>query len=192
MVKTNNLIMKNHTVLGKFSFSIISTFFVAFVLFSCTGQKGEDGKDGMLATRSAIFDSSPSSWAGDTNSFTTSLSMPEITDDIFYNGSVLVYRLFEDNPKSFNLLPYTYVYNNITNYMDFDVYVGKIEIHMRDILDSKNITQAPSSKITFKVIIIQGMAYATLKKQVDITNFKAVSSFLGIEKSNVSTKIISY
>ena len=44
-----------------------------------------------------------------------SLNVPEITDEIYYTGAVLVYKLIEIDPKSFNLLPYTYVDNAFFN-----------------------------------------------------------------------------
>ena len=167
-------------------FGFLSIFILALIQISCLGPEGPrgrdglNGQDGLLYTRSAIFDSNPTSWSGDANGYSTTLNMPEITNDIFNNGAVLVYRLREDlTPKSFNLLPYTYVDNNTTSYMDFDAYIGKVVINFRDITNGQNTTQAPTQLMSFKVVVVTGMAYAELQQNVNLKDFKATMRFLG-------------
>ena len=171
--------------------------FICFVLFlsqvSCIdvvgpeGPKGSSGKDGTSFANSAIYDISADKWAGNINGYSTTLTMPEITNDIYNNGAVLVYRLREDfTPKSFNLLPYTYVDNNTTTYMDFDAYIGKIEITTRDIVNGQNASQAPTQLMSFKVVVVIGLPYAKLQQKVNIQDFNAVTKFLGIDKSKIN------
>ncbi|MBK7709869.1 MAG: hypothetical protein IPJ37_02025 [Bacteroidales bacterium] len=127
------------------------------------GNDGQDGLDGINYTRSVIYDVDPSEWIGDLDGYNTSLNVPEITEDIYYTGAVLVYRLFETEPKSFNLLPYTYVDNALAIYMDFDAFVGSIYLTYKEVFDGFNDTPAPADLISFKIVIIEGIPLATLK-----------------------------
>jgi hypothetical protein len=159
-------------------------FLISALLFSCKGEKGDNGTDGMLATKSAIFDSNPGNWSGDSTGYTTTLNMAEITSDIFDKGAVLVYVLVEDQlPKSFNLLPYTSVNGSSIRYMDFDAYIGKIIITKCEVVNGKNVSQAPLKPTAFKVVVIRGIAFANLKQQVNIQDYNAVTKFLGPDKN---------
>jgi hypothetical protein len=149
----------------------------------CTGPEGpmgNDGLDGINYTRSVIYDIDPSEWVGDVNGYYALIDVPEITDDIYYNGAVLVYRLIETEPKSFNLLPYTYVDNSLIVYMDFDVYVGGIDLIYKEVFEGVNDTPAPVNIMSFKVLIIEGIPLATLKGLVDVSDYKAVAKMMNI------------
>lgn len=142
------------------------------------GQNGADGIDGINYTGSAIYDVLPIDWTGDINRYTTTLNVPEINEDIYYDGAVLVYELIEIDPISFNMLPYTYVDNNYAAYMDFDVYLGGIDIFVKEIIDGVNTTARPDVTKTFKVVVIQGISLGALKKKVDVSNFNEVNKFI--------------
>jgi hypothetical protein len=144
------------------------------------GKDGLDGLDGINFTHSVIYDINPSDWVGDVNGYNALIDVPEITDDIYYNGAVLVYRLFETEPKSFNLLPYTYVDNSLTVYMDFDAYVGSINLIYKEVFDGVNDTPAPVNIMSFKVLIIEGIPLATLKGLVDVSDYGAVAKIVNI------------
>jgi hypothetical protein len=146
------------------------------------GNDGLDGIDGINYTNSVIYDIGPSEWVGDLNGYDVLLDVPEITEDIYYNGAVLVYRLIETDPKSFNMLPYTYVDNSLTVYMDFDAYVGSIDLIYKEVFDGVNDTPAPGNIMSFKVLIIQGIPLATLKGLVDVSDYVAVAKMLNIYK----------
>jgi hypothetical protein len=137
------------------------------------GLDGQDGQDG-LSAYSAIYDVNANEWQGDQDGYRVYLDVPEITDDIYYNGAVLVYRLIEVDPKSFNLLPYTYVDNGFTIYMDFDAYVGGLDLIYKEILDGANDTFAPENLMSFKVVIFEGIPLAQLRDMVDIKDYNAV------------------
>jgi hypothetical protein len=145
------------------------------------GPKGQDGLDGINFTHSVIYDVDPSEWSGSADGYNVSLNVPEITDDIYYNGAVLVYRLIETNPKSFNLLPYTYVNNTLAIYMDFDAYVGSIDLTYKEVFEGVNDTPAPADLMSFKIVIVEGTPLATLKTKVNINDFAAVSKLLNLE-----------
>jgi hypothetical protein len=154
----------------------------------CTGPRGPRGYDGLdgldgTATYSAIYDVDPGNWGGDLDGYAVTLTVPEITEDIYYDGAVLVYRLFEDAPKSFNMLPYTYVDNLLTISMDYNAYVGSIDLFYKEIFDGVNDTPAPADFMAFKVVIIEGIPLSTLKTIVDIHDLNAVSKTLKIENS---------
>ena len=64
------------------------------------GNDGQDGLDGINYTSSVIYDVDPSEWTGDLDGYNVSLNVPEITDEIYYTGAVLVYKLIEIDPKA--------------------------------------------------------------------------------------------
>ena len=165
----------------------IGSFLLLLTLFvRCqgpTGPRGQDGLDGINFTHSVIYDVDPSEWSGSVDGYNVSLNVPEITDDIYYNGAVLVYRLIETNPKSFNLLPYTYVNNTLAIYMDFDAYVGSIDLTYKEVFEGVNDTPAPADLMSFKIVIIEGTPLATLKTKVNINDFAAVSKLLNLENA---------
>jgi len=144
------------------------------------GNDGLDGIDGINYTKSVIYDIGTSEWVGDVNGYDALIDVPEITEDIYYNGAVLVYRLIETDPKSFNMLPYTYVDNSLTVYMDFDVYVGSIDFIYKEVIDGVNDTPAPGNIMSFKVLIIEGIPLATLKGLVDVSDYGAIAKMLNI------------
>ncbi len=152
------------------------------------GVDGVDGIDGINYTRSILYDIEASEWEGDLNGYNVSLDVPEINDDIYYNGAVLVYRLIETDPKSFNMLPYSYVDNSLVVYMDFDAFIGSINIIYKEVLSGANNTPAPEGLMSFKVIIIEGIPIARLKGMVDITNYGAVARKFSIDKRPVLTR----
>jgi hypothetical protein len=192
----------NHMKTKKLQFSpgiaLICSFFLLMIVFEqCSGpegpmgpqgQDGQDGLDGINYTRSVIYDVNPLEWNGNTDGYNVSLDVPEITDDIYYNGAVLVYRLIEIEPKSFNLLPYTYVDNALTIYLDFDAYVGSINLIYKEVLDGVNDTPAPADIMSFKVVIIEGISLLTLKTMVDIKDFAAVSKILNIDAGHTNNQ----
>jgi hypothetical protein len=178
----------------------ICSFMLLIALFvQCTGPEGpmgpqgydgQDGLDGINYTHSVIYDVDPSEWVGDVDGYYVSLNIPEITDDIYYTGAVLVYRLIEIEPKSFNLLPYTWVDNALAVYMDFDAFVGSINLTYREVFEGVNDTPAPADLMSFKIVIIEGIPLATLKTKVNINDFAAVSKMFNIDNGSgiVSTK----
>jgi len=161
----------------------VSFLFVMLMLVQCTGPRGPrgldgedglDGIDGINYTHTAIYDVNADEWEGDVNGYNVWLEVPEITEDIFYKGAVLVYRLIEVDPISFNMVPYTYVDNGFIIYMDFDAYIGGINLIYKEVLDGLNDTFAPEVLMSFKVVIIEGIPLATVKEMVDIKDLNAV------------------
>jgi len=175
-MKTNRI----HT--GSALARIVALIFVVILLSQCRGPKGDNGIDGIHYTHSAIYDVNASGWTGDTNGYSATLNVPEITDDIYYNGAVLVYRLIETDPKSFNMLPYTYVDNSDAIYFDYDAFVGSIDLLYKVMWNGVNSTPAPESKMSFKVVIIEGISLDGLNKIIDTKNFTAVTSFLDLDR----------
>lgn len=169
--------------------SIVSIFAITFLSFSCVGPQGEDGldgrdgRDGNANVGAAIYDIAPSEWEGNIDGFVTNLNVPELTNNIYENGAVLVYLLKNENTsnQSFNQLPYTWLYNNTTEYIDYDAYIGRIDITLRWVDNGLNNTEAPKSDYTFKVIIIEGTPLSLLKTKTDISNPDAVMAYLSTD-----------
>jgi hypothetical protein len=169
---------------------ICSLLLLMAVFMKCTGPEGpmgprgadgQNGIDGINYTHSVIYDIDPTEWTGNADGYNVSFNVPEITDDIYYNGAVLVYRIIEIDPKSFNLLPYTYVDNTLSIYLDYDVYVGSINLIYKEVYNGVNDTPAPDNIMSFKVVIIEGIPLAALKKMVNINDFAAVSKKFNID-----------
>ena len=165
------------------------TIALATLSFNCIGPKGEDGLDGVNGrdglngkdanVGAAVYDVEPSKWNGNVDGFVTTLNVPEITDNIYYNGAVLVYMIKNENSadKSFNQLPYTWLFNGTTEYMDFDAFIGQIDITIRWVDNGVNSTEAPTQNYTFKVIVIEGTQLSVLEKQVDVSDPNAVMNY---------------
>ena len=176
--------MKSNKLRLKEKLIRICPFVLLMLLFSqCTGPEGppgNDGLDGINFIHSVIYDIDPSDWVGDVNGYNALIDVPEITNDIYYNGAVLVYRLFETEPKSFNLLPYTYVDNTLIVYMDFDAYVGSIDLIYKEVFDGVNDTPVLANIMSFKVLIIEGISLANLKGLVDVSDYRAVAKMMNV------------
>ncbi len=164
---------------------------IGLFVFACVGPKGEDGIDGKDANvGSAIYDIDPSDWTGNVDGFMTTLDVPEITGDVFYDGAVLVYMLKNElsADRSFNQLPYTWMNNGNVEYMDFDAFIGKINITIKWVDNGINNTEAPKNKYTYKVLIIEGMPLTTLENKINFSNFNEVIEFLSVK--GASSEII--
>ncbi|MGF7141088.1 hypothetical protein [Roseimarinus sediminis] len=161
---------------------LASALFVA----SCTGPAGmdgidgRDGRDGIANVGAAIYDVDPSSWTGNIDGFTCVLDVPEISQYVYENGAVLVYVLQNEgyDDQHFNQLPYTWLNNSMTEYMDFNAFVGSVEITLRWVDDGMNVTEAPVQPYSFKLIIIEGTPLAVLESRVDISDPEAVLNYL--------------
>ena len=178
-MKTNKLRLRDTAVK--------TTLILLLILAFSSCRKKDNDNQSVNYTSSAIYDVNAADWTGDVNGYNRYINVPEITDDIYYNGAVLVYRLLEDAPKSFNMLPYTYTDNLLTVYMDFDVYVGSINLMYKEVYNGVNDTTVPN-KMAFKVVIIEGVPLASLKKMVDVKNYEAVVKMLNINTSSGSVK----
>lgn len=154
---------------------------LTFIFLQCEGPQGPrgyPGADGTAFAYSVIYDVETSDWSGNSDGFRVYLNVPEITEQIYYEGAVLVYRLIEIDPISFNMLPYTYVDNELTVYMDFDAYIGGIDLIYKEVYEGANDTYVPEELMSFKVMIIEGIPLATLKTKVDIEDYNAVEELL--------------
>lgn len=174
---------------------VFSYFLLIAVLTGCHGHEGpmgppgydgQDGLDGINYTHSVIYDVDPADWDGNLDGYNAVLDVPEITEDIYYNGAVLVYRLIETEPKSFNLLPYTFVDNALAIYFDYDAYVGNINLIYKEVFDLVNDTPEPEDLMSFKIVIFEGIPLATLKTMVDVKDYNAVSKMFHVEGGNHS------
>jgi hypothetical protein len=177
-MKTNRLLLTGRVT------RVLSLLALMLVFVQCRGPRGNDGLDGIYYTSTALYDIKTTDWAGDANGYWVTIDVPEITDDIYYGGAILVYRLIETSPKSQNMLPYTYVDNGLTVYMDYDAYVGSMDILYKEIFNGANDTYAPESLMSFKVVIIEGIQLAALKNIVDVSDYSAVSKLFNIDKNS--------
>lgn len=168
--------------------TLIFTVLTVLILnFSCVGPAGRDGidgidgQDGIANVGAAIYDVEPSAWTGNVDGFVTTLNVPEITQYVYENGAVLIYVLKNEGSadQSFNQLPYTWLNGSMTEYMDYDAYLGSIDINLRWTDNGVNSTEAPTGNYAFKVIVIEGTPLSVLATQTDISNPDAVMSYFG-------------
>ncbi|HOT15250.1 MAG TPA: hypothetical protein PK252_10860 [Bacteroidales bacterium] len=134
---------------------------ISISLFSCKGEKGDKGDPGDMGNanvKSIIFDVKPSNWQGDSSEYYVFFDVKEINQEIFSNGAVLLYILRNEGSsnQSFNALPYTWVYENAFEYLDYDVFLGKIKISYRMVDNGINTTTLPDETFTFKVVVLTG------------------------------------
>jgi len=168
--------------------AFMAAIVLVFVLSSCRGKDGADGADGINNTQGVIYDVTPDKWvkinsgSDGTSGYKAVLSVPEITSDIYNNGAVLVYRIWAGNPSSFDMLPYSYVDNNSIVYMDYNAYIGSMDITYKVIINNINSTTIPNT-MSFKVVVIQGTSMEALKSKIDVTNYSVVSRYLGLKDS---------
>jgi len=186
-MQTNTLKIK---IVHTLKYVVFSTI---ILLAGCRGDEGPMGPrgfEGNANVKSVIYDVPSTDWSGDVDGYKAVLSVPEITTDILDNGAVLVYRLNEENPSNryFYMLPNTSVDDTSITYMDYDVFVGEIDIYLKWIDNGVNTTEPPSSTYSFKVIIIEGTPLSTLKEKVNLSNISAVEAYLKINNSN--TRIV--
>jgi hypothetical protein len=168
---------------GKRTLMYALTAFV-ILMAGCRGKEGPMGPTGNANVVSAKYTVNPQDWSANTNGgYTAILTVPEITSDIFNNGAILVYRIVDIIPYSFNLLPYTSVDNTSITYWDYDAFVGEIDLYYKTIDNGFNSTNVPGITMFFKVVIIEGMPLATVKEKVNITNFNAVASYFKLDNS---------
>jgi hypothetical protein len=163
-----------------------TVIFLTVLAYSCVGPKGEDGLDGRDANvKVAIYDIEPEKWAGNFDGYVTTLNVPELTNNIYYNGAVLVYMLRNENNanRSFNQLPYTWLNNQFSEYVDFEAFIGEIDITIRWVDYGKNNTEAPTGLYTFKVLVVEGMTLSALKAKTDISDHNSVMTYLSAQAS---------
>ncbi len=70
--------------------------------------------------------------------------------------------------------------------MDFDAYVGFIDLIYKEVFEGVNDTPAPADLMSFKIVIIEGIPLASLKTMVNINDFSAVSKMFNIENGHSS------
>ncbi|MGB8358978.1 MAG: hypothetical protein WCD55_10235, partial [Bacteroidales bacterium] len=59
-------------------------------------------------------------------------------------------------------------------YMDYDAYVGGIDLIYKEVFDGLNDTPEITGLMSFKIVIIEGVPLAKLKTMVDVSNIAAV------------------
>jgi hypothetical protein len=165
------------TLLSKTLNFVPIIFISIFIIAGCTGPQGPMGNANVQTIQYVV---TPGDWTGDTDEYDASLSVPEITQDIFNNGAVLLYSMYENaTPYSFNLIPYTYVYNNETTYMDANIYVGSIDLFLRQISGGVNNTSQPTSNYIIKVVIIAGVNVSDIP--VDVKNYAVLKKYYNLK-----------
>jgi len=171
-------------------------FSIALIIFiiSCEGEqgpmgpmgpKGDKGEPGISDIISVTYEVKSDAWEGNTNGYSVSLYVPEITNAVFQNGAVLIYLINEDkSPVTSNLLPYTWMDGVYTEYMDADIYVNGITIFFRWINNGVNSTKRPNSKFVYKIVIFEGTPISTLKSFLNISSLNDVENYINCFNNN--------
>jgi hypothetical protein len=165
----------------KSSFSILMVCTLLFSLSGCRGDRGPKGEDGNANVATIQFTLHTNDWTGDENRYDTNISVPEITQDIYSNGAVLIYSLYElETPYSFNAIPFTNVNGNTATYMDADIYVGNIDLFLVHTTNGINDTQRPINNYIIKVVIIQGINISYIPDNVK-KNYAAARAYFNLK-----------
>jgi hypothetical protein len=64
--------------------------------------------------------------------------------------------------------------------MDFDAYIGSIDLIYKEVFDGVNDTPVPVNIMSFKVLIIEGIPLAKLKGMVDVSDYGAVAKMMNV------------
>ena len=92
---------------------ILAVAALAMGFASCEGPQGEPGRDGLVNSKIIDFQIDQNEWSysdiKNNNYFYGAVSVPELTNDIYDNGIIKVYREYNTgtNNKSQVELPYT-------------------------------------------------------------------------------------
>lgn len=147
-------------------------------LSSCRGEPGRDGMDGLngldgFGTIRTIDVKVPnSSWnysnATDNNYFYAEVNMPEITEDVFDNGMIKMYRTYNyDNADASQIeLPYvrpiqyfdapTGQWFSYTEHVDYEFFIGKLMIFytVSDFYYGTDSHLDPPGEMRFRIVTI--------------------------------------
>lgn len=127
-------------------FTVFSLSLALFMLGSCEGPAGRDGRDGIdgsCVMEPIDIDVPQKAWQysniDNNNYFYAVVQMPEITRNVLYNGTVMVYRTYEMNEKDGTpgmvMLPYVrpiemyvgnYQWEFFTEQVDCEIREGKL------------------------------------------------------------------
>lgn len=181
-MKTLKLIRSNYLIIA---LSILA----ATALTSChidadndIGPRGPQGEPGVSDVNIIQYEITPDKWIGNVNGYKTVIYLDELNEYVYQNGAVLVYRLNEDDPDKFaNMLPYTYLYNSSSEYMDFSAYIGHLDITLRWTDNGVNSTLAPATNYIFKIVLIKGMNISALKEKVNVSSLDNVTQYFTLK-----------
>ncbi len=119
-------------------------------LSSCEGAPGRDGRDGLGVMDAILINVTQASWnytnVNDNNYFYATVDVPEITEKLFDNGVVKMYRTFDFDKASASQMemPYTRqweyktgqkdsqgrdIYGFYTEQVDYEYTIGGITIY---------------------------------------------------------------
>ena len=118
---------------------------LAVVLTSCKGEPGRDGRDGLVNYYNIPIQINQNEWSysgfDNNNYFFATISMPEITSEIYQHANVMVYHEYDQGTKNAvqTPLPYTrhkeYLADEATDTwgfytetVDYEFTVGKMTI----------------------------------------------------------------
>ena len=124
---------------------------------------------------SAVYTIAPSNWSTSNNglSYTAQLNIPEIDNNIYQNGAVLVYLSFQGTdyyealPEVFDGITYGAIHSP-----------GYVGIDISDI--SGALVKVPTQSISAKVILINAAALA-LHKDVNLNDLGAVTKAFDVK-----------
>lgn len=117
---------------------------MAVALTGCEGKPGKDGRDGLVNYYNIPVQINRNEWSytnySDNNYFYATISMPEITGDLYQHSNVMVYREYDPGTASATQtpLPSTHHYEYFiseeegwgiyTETVDYEFTVGKLTI----------------------------------------------------------------
>ena len=86
---------------------------LAVVLASCEGKPGRDGRDGLVNYYKIPVQINQNEWKytdfDNNNYFYATISMPEITGEIYQHGNIMVYREYDTGTAQATQTPLPYV-----------------------------------------------------------------------------------
>jgi hypothetical protein len=114
------------------------------------GPAGPQGPTGNANVKTVILNVDSDEWVYEPGLAYVSRNVPEITSNIFDNGSVMAYWSIN---SSWVALPLTFPSDSITKTMGYNYYTGAIRLFLTH---SDNTTPANLGTATFKLVLTSG------------------------------------
>ena len=145
---------------------------LAVVLTSCEGKPGRDGRDGLVNYYKIPVQINQNEWSytnfDNNNYFYATINMPEITNDIYQHGNMMVYREYDTGTSSATQTPLPYVRHKeyladeatntwgfYTETVDYEFTVGKLTIfYTASDFDYEADQQFAPEQMNFRVFIM--------------------------------------
>lgn len=145
-----------------------------------TGTPGIDGNANVISRNITFYTTDfyeHGTLGQQQHKYTAQKSMPEITEDVFYNGAVLVYYRGFGSSLPWYTLPQTLYANDVQYTLTYNHTIGHLEIQR---YDADFTTERPDFDLYLKVIILPPM-YGKKDIPINWDNYEEVKAYFNLK-----------